>query len=201
MIHVAASLSLSPPVRCRRAFFLRLTMTNRTHMTEDNKPRPPRFDSWRAYLLQFEWHPVCLALSAGDLPVVMRFVREMYDMEIDEDVARWLCATWQAWPVREDGYQWNTAAAPAVWLKTRLSEHGAWPTAGMTPGDEMPPQNHLHCFFIHILESAEMLARLRNERKSKPSVARSRVSKSVKKIKPIDGTAARVSDWPLEPPK
>lgn len=93
----------------------------------------------------------------------------------------------------------GTSCGIAIWLKSRLLEDGLLECSQSAPRDI-----HLECelnvFFIHIEETPEQLAKLRNEKSggSKHKPARSRIVKFMEKRNPvpIDATAKRVAPPP-----
>lgn len=81
-----------------------------------------------------------------------------------------------------------------TWLKIQAIKCGF---IERCDGGQMPlefgPTATMHVFFLHLLESPEMICRLRNERViAGNGPARSRITNETEIIQPIDATAARV---------
>lgn len=86
------------------------------------------------------------------------------------------------------------------WIRNRLDERGYFVVS--RPSDESSHAGlfvTLHCFFISLEETDIMLTRLRGEKhKTIPTVARSKITKAIAVITPIDNTAKLVSHWPTK---
>ena len=85
-----------------------------------------------------------------------------------------------------------------MWLKSRLRSEGV-PLPGFDPNREDDPADafgpELHCFFLSLDETPEMLRLLRRhktERLLMFLLARSRLPRSLYYVRPIDATAGRV---------
>ena len=139
--------------------------------------------------MRTEWNPVCKAMFDGDALTVRAFCMTIFSLDIDDEVAETLCRKWQKW---NPTLPWHNSAGPAMWIKNRLGELGQIPRCD---GNEVPTAETaiLHCFFIHLQETQEMLARLRNDKSNIASaVARSKISSTQQHIEPIDAVASRV---------
>ena len=126
--------------------------------------------------------------------------REWYDSDVPDHLAE----KWSGL-FRKFTTIWTTSAGPVMWLKNRIRESALLPESGAKCSDN-EAETLLHIGFCFILESEEMLARLRNEKAARGGkVARSKLVKdaSVHTHMPIDRVAARVSprqqDAPVKP--
>lgn len=83
----------------------------------------------------------------------------------------------------------------AAWIKNRLAELECFPH-GCDAGEINPPSMNMHVFFLCLEETDEMVSRLKNERIiANGTVARSKVGKTSRVIRPIDKTAQAVSGF------
>lgn len=140
-------------------------------------------------------HPVCRAMNEGDCVVLRTFCLEMFDHELSESDAKRILAQWKA---RKINTQWDTSCGPAIWIKNRLLELSALDVTHNSPSNFNDLATAvLHCFFLSLEETAEMLAFLHNEdlatedNRKKP--ARSKMFNSPLAIEPINGTAGKVA--------
>ena len=81
-----------------------------------------------------------------------------------------------------------------MWIKNRLRERRLLECELKPPHFDLPTVP-LHVFFLHLLETDEMLERLaKDEPIEESTVARSKVASTQLLIHPVDRVAARVSD-------
>lgn len=140
-------------------------------------------------------HPVCRALRESDFEAVREFTLAMFEYELSDHEVAAIC---KKWGDRKNG--WTISAGPAMWIKNRLSELGAFRLSRSLPPDVEKPcvTAIMHCFFLSLEETAEMLAFLQNEeteaqKKRIAKVAKSKLFGTPLVVQPIDSTAAKVA--------
>lgn len=139
-------------------------------------------------------HPVCRALRSADFSVIRDFVLSMFDYEVSDVEAKHLCSKWNR---RKNG--WHLSTGPAMWIKNRLMECGCFKTERNPPTDfDDMATAVLHCFFLSLEETAEMIEILKNEndqaqREKLYAVARSKLFGTTRVVTPIDRTAAKIA--------
>lgn len=117
------------------------------------------------------------------------FASEWFDISVP---------TWFANSMARDASKhrerWETAAGPYIWLKNRLLEDGLFHGVGRNSPDDSHPTATLHVGFLSIIESPEMIERLRNESMESGKPARSRFANDArtKNVAPVDATAGRM---------
>ena len=137
-------------------------------------------------------HPVCQALRSCEFGVIRSFVSEMFDYELSDHEALSLCVSWNG---QKRFQSWKVSAGPAIWIKNRLIERGAFRTNHSPPFDFAEAATAvLHVFFLALEETTEMLERLKNDDAQFASkVARSKLFSSPLVTSPIDSLTLKVS--------
>lgn len=87
--------------------------------------------------------------------------------------------------VRHLGFPYEADGANLIWLKNRLNEAGVFEVGRRYFDDKIGCP--LHCFFLSLEETEEMIMRLWNDDELiQAKVARSKVSRTFAKIRPIN---------------
>lgn len=137
------------------------------------------------------------ALETGDRDFLCRWF-SMRGIEPAELAADIIIEVLENGDFSFSGYD-NSDCSIGGWIKCRLieAEHPHY-----SPGYQLPEVDSLkvkmHCFFIHIEETPEQLACLKNggDPVLRQAIARSRIRKYLSNINPIDRVAQRVAPKP-----
>ena len=145
-------------------------------------------------------HSLKKAMRANDTDTLVEYLRCRHDVHISPAVASAIFQRAKKPKGLGDGWSddsWD------MWLRNRIDEIRAWPSG---PHCEQTDAQTaiLHCFFLCLDETEEMLARIAIDMEPmepmESEVARSKIGTTQRRIAPIDRTAMRVApveegDW------